>query len=144
MRWALLKNRRNWTRKERRRMHELRQTGLASIRASWLVAAFEHFWHYLEPSWAAKFLDGWRRRVARSRLPPLQTVANSLHEHRAVLLNYFRTRKAISGGTIEGLNNKVKVTFRKSYGFRTDHAREVALFHVLGRLPEPQLTHRFF
>jgi len=33
-------------------------------------------------------------------------------------------KKAISGGVIEGLNNKVKVTFRKSYGFRTDKARE--------------------
>ena len=144
LRWALLKNRKNWTAKERRRMRELRHTGLASIRAYWLVVAFEHFWHYLEPSWAAKFLDAWRRRVSRSRLKPLKTVANSLYENRAVLLNYFRARKAISGGVIEGLNNKVKVTFRKSYGFRTDHAREVALFHVLGRLPEPQLTHRFF
>lgn len=144
MRWALLKNRKNWTRKERRRMGELRRSGLASIRAYWLVAAFEHFWHYIEPSWAAKFLDRWCRRVRRSRLKPLQTVAKSLDENRAVLLNYFRARKAISGGIIEGLNNKVKVTFRKSYGFRTDHAREVALFHVLGKLPEPPLTHGFF
>ena len=144
MRWALLKNRKNWTRKERRRMRELRTSGLASIRAYWLVAAFEHFWHYVEPSWAAKFLDGWRRRVSHSRLKPLQTVARSLHENRAILLNYFRARKSISGGVIEGLNNKVKVTFRKSYGFRTDHAREIALFHVLGKLPEPQITHGFF
>jgi transposase len=36
------------------------------------------------------------------------------------------------------------VTFRKSYGFRTDKAREIALFHVLGDLPEPQLIHGFF
>lgn len=144
MRWALLKNRRNWTRKERHRMGELRRSGLASLRAYWLVAAFEHFWHYVSPTWAARFLDQWCRRVRRSRLAPLQTVANTLDENRAVLLNYFRARKAISGGVIEGLNNKVKVTFRKSYGFRTDHAREVALFHVLGKLPEPTIIHGFF
>jgi transposase len=144
LRWALLKNRKNWTPKERRRMRALRQTGLASIRAYWLVAAFEHFWSYLSPSWAATFLDAWRRRVRRSRLAPLQTVADSLHQHRAILLNYFRAQKTISGGVIEGLNNKVKVTLRRSYGFRTDHAREVVLFHVLGKLPEPQVTHRFF
>jgi transposase len=71
-------------------------------------------------------------------------VAGSLLEHREVLLNYFRARKAISGGVIEGLNNKVKLTFRKSYGFRTDSAREIALYHVLGKLPEPKVTHRFF
>jgi transposase len=89
-------------------------------------------------------LDGWCRKVRRSRLQPLKTVAASLTKHREVLLNYFRAKKAISGGVIEGLNNKVKVTFRKSYGFRTAKAREIALFHVLGKLPEPELIHGFF
>jgi len=144
LRWALLKNRKNWTPSERRRMKDLAQSGLASIRAYWLVAAFEHFWGYVSPTWAGKFLDGWCRRVRRSRLEPLQRVAASLSEHHEVLLNYFRAKKAISGGVIEGLNNKVKVTFRKSYGFRTDKAREIALFHVLGKLPEPQIIHGFF
>ena len=144
LRWALLKNRKNWTPGERRRMGELEHSGLASIRAFWLVAAFEHFWTYLSPTWAGKFLDAWCQRVRRSRLKPLKTVAASLWAHREVMLNYFRAKKAISGGVIEGLNNKVKVTFRKSYGFRTDKAREIALFHVLGKLPEPQLIHGFF
>jgi transposase len=138
LRWALLKNRQNWTRSEHRRMLELEHSGLASLRAYWLVAAFEHFWGYVSPTWAGKFLDGWCQRVRRSRLKPLKTVAASLAEHREVLLNYFRAKKAISGGIIEGLNNKAKVTFRKAYGFRTDKAREIALFPVLGKLPDPQ------
>jgi hypothetical protein len=33
---------------------------------------------------------------------------------------------------------------RKSYGFRTFRAAELALYHSLGKLPEPELTHRFF
>jgi len=144
LRWALLKNRKNWTGKERQRMRQLKTSGLASIRAYWLVAAFEHFWDYLSPNWAGKFLDGWCRRVCRSRLKPLKKVAASLTEHRDVLLNYFRAKKAFSSGIVEGLNNKAKLTFRKSYGFRTDKAREIALYHVLGKLPEPPLTHRFF
>jgi transposase len=144
LRWALLKNRKNWTAGERRRMRALEHSGLACIRAYWLVAAFEHFWGYVSPTWAGKFLDAWCQRVRRCRLKPLNRVAASLTEHREVLLNYFRAKKAISGGIIEGLNSKVKVTFRKSYGFRTDKAREIALFHVLGKLPEPELTHRFF
>lgn len=144
LRWALLKNRKNWTDKERRRMRQLEHSGLASIRAYWLVAAFEHFWSYTSATWAGKFLAGWCQRVRRSRLKPLKKVAESLLQHQTVLLNYFRARKAISGGVIEGLNNKVKLTFRKSYGFRTDKAREIALYHVLGKLPEPQVNHRFF
>jgi transposase len=144
LRWALLKNRKNWTTRERRRMGQLEHSGLASLRAYWLVAAFEHFWGYLSPTWAGKFLDAWCQKIRRSRLKPLKKVATSLTEHREVLLNYFKAKKAISSGVVEGLNNKVKVTFRKSYGFRTDKAREIALFHVLGKLPEPKITHGFF
>ncbi len=33
---------------------------------------------------------------------------------------------------------------RKSYGFRTFRITELALYHVLGKLPEPQLAHRFY
>ena len=84
-------------------------------------------------------------RLKRLRWALLKNPKNwTRSERREVLLNYFRAKKAISGGVIEGLNNKVKVTFRKSYGFRTDKARKIALFHVLGKLPEPKLIHGFF
>jgi transposase len=33
---------------------------------------------------------------------------------------------------------------RKSYGFRTFHVTETALYHALGKLPEPDVAHRFF
>jgi hypothetical protein len=50
----------------------------------------------------------------------------------------------ISSGVVEGLNNKAKVTMRRSYGFRTFRILELALYHSLGKLPEPELTHEFF
>ena len=82
LRWALLKNRKNWTRQERKRMRQLETSGLASLRAYWLVAAFEHFWSYLSPTWAGKFLDAWCQTVRRSRLGPLEKVTTALTEHR--------------------------------------------------------------
>ncbi len=56
----------------------------------------------------------------------------------------FRGEKGDFNGIVEGLNNKLKLTLRKSYGFRSDLARKVALYHALAKLPEPQLTHSFF
>jgi transposase len=44
---------------------------------------------------------------------------------------------------VEGLNNKIRVVTRRSYGFRTYEAMEIALYHTLGRLPEPESTQRF-
>ena len=42
------------------------------------------------------------------------------------------------------LREAVKVTMRKSCGFRTFRITEIALCHVPGKLPEPELTHRFY
>ena len=80
----------------------------------------------------------------RSRLEPMKKVARTLRRHRELILNYFRARKAFSSGIVEGLNNKAKVTVRKSYGFRTFRVLEIALYHALGKLPEPDAAHRSF
>jgi transposase len=144
MRWAFLKRRRNWTNSQRRRMRALEASALRTMRAFILVEAFEHFWTYCSPSWAGRFVDAWCKSVMRSRLEPLKKVARTLCAHRSLLLNYFQARKQYSSGVVEGLNNKVKLTLKRAYGFRTADAREVALFHALGKLPEPQFTHSFF
>jgi transposase len=79
----------------------------------------------------------------RSKIEPMKKVARMLRSHRELLLNWFRARKEISAGMVEGFNNKAKLTTRKAYGFRTFRAIEVALYHNLGALPEPEMTHRF-
>ena len=80
----------------------------------------------------------------RSRIEPMKKIARSIRQHRELILNYFRAQKLISSGVVEGLNNKAKVTMRKSYGFCTYRVLELALYHSLGKLPEPELTHDFF
>jgi transposase len=79
----------------------------------------------------------------RSRLDPLKKAARSLQSHRTLLLNWFRAKGAISAGIVEGFNNKAKLAMRKSYGFREYETIELALYHQLGNLPEPEFTHRF-
>jgi transposase len=81
--------------------------------------------------------------VLRSRIEPLKQVARMLRTHEPLLLNWFRARKQISSGPTEGLNNRLQLTLRKAYGFRTFRAAEIALYHTLGALPEPESTHKF-
>ena len=64
-------------------------------------------------------------------------------KHEALLLNWFKPKGEVSGGVVEGLNNKIRVVTRRAYGFRTFDAIEIALYHTLGKLPEPESTHRF-
>jgi transposase len=67
----------------------------------------------------------------------------SMARTRALILDWFVADGKLSSGIVEGLNNKLKLTTRKSYGFRTQDAYETALYHTLGALPEPEFTHEF-
>lgn len=79
----------------------------------------------------------------RSRIEPMEKVTKTLRSHRELILNGFRVKKQFSSGVVEGLNNEVKVITRKPCGFPTFRITELALYHVLGKLPDPQLTHSF-
>ena len=89
----------------------------------------------------AKYLD---RVYSPGRvLYPMKRVARTLRDHRELLLNWFRAKGEISSGAVEGLNNKIRVVTRRSYGFRTYEAMENPLYHTLGRHPGPESGHRF-
>jgi len=143
-RWCLLKRPENLTDKQRVKLRDVLRYNLASVRAYLLKETFQGLWDYDSPTWAGKFLDQWTSEVMHSRIEPMKKFARTIRAHRELLLNYFRARKAFSSGVIEGLNNKAKVTMRKAYGFRTFAMIEIALYHALGNLPEPQLAHDFY
>jgi transposase len=142
-RWCLLKRRENLTEHETVKLAELLQYNLRSVRSHLLREDFQRFWEYTSPLWAGKFLAQWCTRTLRSRIEPMKKIAGSLREHRDLILNWFRAHGTVSAGAVEGLNNKAKLTTRKAYGFRTYEAIEIALYHTLGDLPEPEFTHEF-
>jgi transposase len=142
-RWLLLKRRENLGDEQHFRLRDLLRYNLKTVRAYLLKEAFQQLWDYNSPAWAGRFLDEWCRQTMLSRIEPMKKIARSVRHHRELILNYFRAGKLISS-VVEGLNNKVKVTMRKSYGFRTYRALELALYHSLGKLPEPESTHDFF
>jgi transposase len=142
-RWLLLKRRENQTRDQRARLRELVQHNLRAVRAMLLRECFEPFWHYRSVDWASAFLDEWGVQVMRSRIEPMKKVVRMLRRHRPLLLNWFLAHGAISAAVVEGFNNKAKLTTRKAYGFRSYRCVEIALYHTLGQLPEPEATHRF-
>lgn len=143
-RWCLLKRQSNLTDHQRFRLRDLLHFNLRTVRAYLLKEDFHQFWEYNSPTWAGKFLDEWCRQTMRSRIEPMKKIARMLRSHRDLILNYFKAKKVLSSGIVEGLNNKAKVTMRRSYGFRTFRVTELALYHTLGKLPEPELTHRFY
>lgn len=142
-RWCFLKRVANLTRKQSARLADLMCYSLKTVRAYLLKESFQALWEYSSYHWAGVFLDAWLKRAMRSRLEPIKKVARSIRAHQGLILNWFAARKEFSSGIVEGLNYRIKLTIRKAYGFRTLEAAEIALYHALGRLPEPELAHEF-
>ena len=115
-RWCILKRKANLTSQQKFRLRDLLRYNLQTVRAYLLKEDFQRFWDYNSPTWAGRYLDFWCQQTMRSRIDPMKKIDN----------------------------NKVKVTMRKSYGFRTFRITELALYHALAKLPEPKLTHEFF
>jgi transposase len=143
MRWSLLRKGSRVRGHARDKLNALLASKLATAKAWELKEVFQHFWKYNSILWASAFLDYWCKRAMRSRLEPIKKVARMLRAHEDLLMNWFRAKGEISSGAVEGLNNKIRLVTRRSFGFRTYKAMEMALFHTLGRLPEPESTHKF-
>jgi transposase len=143
MRWTLLKKRSRVRGKARQQLNALIASKQPTARAAILKESFQHFWTYRSVHWARRFLEAWCQRTMRSRIEPMKKVARMLRRHQLLILNWFLAKGELSSGVVEGLNNKIRVITKRAYGFRSFRAMEVALYHNLGKLPEPPLTHKF-
>lgn len=142
--YCFLKNPGNLTPKQKLKLDDVLRYDLKSVRAYLLKEAFQQLWTYSSPHWANWYLEKWCKRAMRSKLDPIKKFVRSIRKHQPLIMNYFKARKRFSSGVVEGMNRKVNLATRKAYGFKTFAGLETALYHTMGELPEPELTHEFF
>ncbi len=141
--FCFLKNEENLTDRQKERLDNVLQYGLKSVKAYLLKKSFRLFWNYKSPYWAEWYLEKWCERAMRSRLDPIKNFVRMIRRHQPLIMNWFKAKKQFSSGIVEGLNRKINLVTRKSYGFRSYDVLVIALFHTLGKLPEPESTHEF-
>ena len=141
--YCFLKNEENLTDRQRERLDNVLQYDLQSVRAYLHKESFRLFWEYKSPYWAQWYLEKWCARAMRSRIDPIKDFVRMIRRHQPLIMNWFKAKKQFSSGTVEGLNRKINLVTRKSYGFRSYDVLVIALFHTLGKLPEPESTHKF-
>jgi len=139
-RWCLLKRPENLTGRQRQKLDRLLPYNLRTVKAYLMKEDFQQFWDYVSPYWAGAFLDAWCRRAMVSRIEPIKKVARMLRSHRELILNWFPAKKGFSSGVVEGLNGKAKLSTKMAYGYGSYEGLELALYHRLGDLPEPEFT----
>jgi transposase len=143
-RWCFLKRKFNLTKSQKGKLKELVDLNLNIVKAYILKEQFHKFWSYIHPTWAGKFLDNWCELVQESKLEPMIKITTMLQKHRDLILKYFIAKKEFNSGIVEGLNRKVNLTVRKAFGFRSFDVMQTALYHQLGKLPEPEFSHEFW
>jgi len=141
--YCFLKKEANLTEKQKTKLADVLQYDLKSVRAYLLKESFQLFWNYKSPYWAEWYLNKWCARAMRSRLEPIKDFVRTLRRHQPLIMNWFKAQKQYSQGIVEGLNRKINLVTRKSYGFRNYEVLKIALFLTMGELPEPEFTHRF-
>jgi transposase len=117
-RWLLLKNPENLDdeRGERERLDEALRLNHSLAVAYYLKEDLRRFWEQPGHHAAQRFLTSWCRRAESSGIRLLQKFAKTLRIHRRGLLAWYA--EPISTGPLEGVNNRIKLLQRRSYGYR--------------------------
>ena len=114
--YLLLKNRSNVRRKkERQQLKELLKLNEVINTVMILKDQLKHIWSYRSRSWAHKALDEWCALARSLGQRAVTQFAKMLDRYRYGILNH--CEYPIHTGTLEGVNNKIKVIKRKAYGF---------------------------
>jgi transposase len=126
-RWALLKNPTNLTDDQATTLRKLKRRGGDVWRAYTLKEAFRAiFAGDLTTEQVTELIDRWTSRASRSRLPAFVKAAKTIRKFRDGILAAIRL--GINNGRAEGLNNVVRLIFRRARGF---HSPEAALALVM-------------
>jgi len=85
-----------------------------------LKESFGQIWNYRSEAWARRFFENWRAALKWQRLTPYEKFAQMIERHWDGIAAYCQPENKVSLGFVEGLNNKIRVLQRRSYGLRDE------------------------
>ncbi len=125
-RFVLLKNPRNLSRSQRRKLSEVQLTNQRLYRAYLLKETLAQALDYRQPGRARQALEEWLAWATRSRLGPFVRAARTIRRHLDGILAYVRTR--LTNGLVEGINGKTRMITRRAFGFHSHQALIAMIF----------------
>jgi transposase len=119
-RYTLLSHKANLTRSGRRNLRKVLKANSRLNAAYVLRESFGQLWDYEREGWARRFFENWRESLKWQRLKPFEKFAAMIDKHWDGIAAYCRPENKVSLGFVEGLNNKIRVIQRRSYGLRDE------------------------
>jgi transposase len=125
-RFVLQKNPENLSSSERRKLAQVQIYNRPLYRAYLLKESLASILGRRQYYVARDQLEGWIAWAARSKLAPFVRVARTIRKHLHGILAYLNTH--LSNGRAEGLNGKVRVITRRSYGLHSAQSLIAMIF----------------
>ena len=85
-----------------------------------LKEEFGQLWDYKREGWARRFFENWRGSLKWQRLKPYEKFAEMIDRHWDGIAAYCQPENKVALGFVEGVNNKIRVIQRRSYGLRDE------------------------
>jgi transposase len=118
--YNLLAHPENLNTKGRKALKELLTANKRLNTAYILKESFGQLWTYKSETWARRFFENWRDSLKWQRLTPLEKFAEMIDNHWDGIAAYCKPENKVPLGFVEGLNNKIRVIQRRSYGLRDE------------------------
>ncbi len=118
--YTLLSHRENLTTDSRRSLKMLLKANRRLNTAYILKEEFGKLWDYQREGWARHFFENWRNALKWQRLQPYKKFAEMIERHWDGIAAYCKPENKVALGFVEGLNNKIRVIQRRSYGLRDE------------------------
>jgi transposase len=132
--YTLLSHRENLTTDGRRSLKTLLTANKRLNTAYILKEEFGQLWDYQSEAWARKFLDNWTASLKWQRLNPYEKFAKMVERHWDGIAAFCKPENKVALGFVEGLNNKIRVIQRRSYGLRDEEYLRLKI--LTSMLPE--------
>ena len=123
-RFAILKNEKNLTVKQKETREKLSQMKLKTTRAIRIREGFQEIYHTESYEDFEKALKEWYFWASHSRLDPIKKVAKTIKNHWDGILRWKESQ--INNGILEGLNSIIQAAKRKARGYKIEHFKTMA------------------
>lgn len=133
-RYVFLKNEKNLTQNQRKKLDELQlsKLNLKSIRALHIRENFQEIYKAPTTDDFETLLKKWYFWATHSRLDPIIKAAKTIKNHWAGVLAWKKSQ--MNNGLLEGLNSIIQAAKAKARGFRTFRYFRIVVFLVTGEL----------
>jgi transposase len=95
----------------------------------------QRLWSIKHPYIVRKYFNKWYYWATHSNIDEIIKLAKTIDNHFSGIMEAIKRNP--NNGVVEGMNNKIKTAFKRSYGFKTEKYRNTMIYLVAGKLDLP-------